>query len=178
MIEITPMSRQPHHELWTPKRLNYKCSIPLRMSIETSTATTYSSALNSYLTFCKMHALPIDPTPQTLNYYVTFQSFFINPKSVDLYLSGICNQLEPYFPEIRKNHHSSLVVRTLAGAKRYQGTPTIRKLPLTVADLLVVSHDLVPSTEHDDLLFHAQLNTGFTGLLHLGELTWPNQISL
>jgi hypothetical protein len=122
-------------------------------------------------------ALPVDPTPQTLSYYVTFQSCFINPKLVDSYLSGISNQLEPYFPEVRKNHHSSLVAHTLAGAKRYQGTPTIRKSPLTVADLLVVSHDLAPSTDHD-LLFHAQLNTGFTGLLRLGELTWPNQIGL
>jgi hypothetical protein len=178
MIKITPTSRQPHREPWTPERLNYERSILLGISIDTSTATTYSSALNSYLTFCKMHALPVDPTPQTLSYYVTFQSFFINPKSVDSYLSGISNQLEPYFPEVRKNRHSSLVARTLAGAKRYRGTPTIRKSLLTVADLLVVSHDLAPSTDHDDLLFHAQLNTGFTGLLRLGELTWPNQIAL
>ena len=72
----------------------------------------------------------------------------------------------------------SLVVQTLAGAKQYQGIPTICKLPLTVADLLIVSRDLVPSTDHDDLLFHAQLDTSFTILLHLGELTWPNQIAL
>ena len=96
MIKITPTSQQPHREPWTPERLNYERSILLGMSIDTSTATTYSSALNSYLTFCKMHALPVDPTPQTLSYYVTFQSFFINPKSVDSYLSGISNQLEPY----------------------------------------------------------------------------------
>ena len=31
---------------------------------------------------------------------------------------------------------------------------------------------------HDDLLFNAQLNTGFTGLLCLGEMTWPNRIAL
>jgi len=36
----------------------------------------------------------------------------------------------------------------------------------------------MPCTEHDDLLSHAQLNIGFTRLLYLGELTWPNQISL
>ena len=76
--------------------------------------------------------------------------------------------LEPFFPE----------VRTLAGAKRYRGTATIRKSPITIADLLFVSHDLAPSTDHDDLLFNAQLNTGFTALLRLGELTWPNKIAL
>ena len=51
-------------------------------------------------------------------------------------------------------------------------------MPLTVVDLLVVSRDLAPSTDHDDLLFYAQLNTDFTRLLRLGELTWPNQITL
>ena len=78
MIGITPVAWQPHHELWTPECLNYKHSILLGMFIDTSTATTYSSALNSYLTFCKMHALPVDPIPQTLSYYITFQSFFID----------------------------------------------------------------------------------------------------
>jgi hypothetical protein len=178
MIRITPTSRQPHREPWTLERLNYERSILLGMSIDTSTAITYSSALNSYLTFCKIHGLPVEPTPQTLSYYTTFQSFFINPKSVDSYLSGICNQLEPFFPDIRKNRASSLVTRTLAGAKRYRGTATIRKSPLTIANLLFVSHDLAPSTDHDDLLFNAQLNTGFTALLRLGELTWPNEIAL
>jgi hypothetical protein len=178
MIRITPTSRQPHREPWTLECLNYERSILLGMSIDTSTAITYSSALNSYLTFCKIHGLPVEPTPQTLSYYTTFQSFFINPKSVDSYLSGICNQLEPFFPDIRKNRASSLVTRTLAGAKRYRGTATIRKSPLTIANLLFVSHDLAPSTDHDDLLFNAQLNTGFTALLRLGELTWPNKIAL
>jgi hypothetical protein len=148
------------------------------MSIDISTAATYSSALNSYLTFCKMHSLPVDPTPQTLSYYATFQSFFINPKSVDSYLSGICNQLEPFFPDVRKNRASSLVARTLAGAKRHHGRSTIRKSPLTTASLLIVSRDLSLSSDHDDLLFEAQLNTGITGLLRLGEITWPNKVTL
>jgi hypothetical protein len=67
---------------------------------------------------------------------------------------------------------------TLAGAKRYRGTPTSRKSPLTISNLLTVSHDLASSTIHDDLLFNAQFNTGFTGLLRLGEMTWPNKIAL
>jgi len=47
-----------------------------------------------------------------------------------------------------------------------------------VANLLLVSHDLTSSSNHDDHLFDAQLNTGFTGLLHLGELTWPDTLAL
>src|SRR6202050_5298451 len=178
MIKITPTSWQPHREPWTLEHLNYERSILLGLSIDTSTATTYSSALNSYLTFCKMHKLPVEPTPQTLSYYTTFQSFQFNPRSVDSYLSGICNQLEPFFPDIRKNCTSSLVTRTLAGAKRFQGIPTVRKSPLTVNNLLVISHDLATSTDHNDLLSDAQVNTRFTGLLCLGDMTWPDKIAL
>jgi hypothetical protein len=117
MIKITSASWQPYRKPWTLERLNYERLILLGMSIDTSTAGTYSSALNSYLTFCKLHGLPVEPTPQTLSYYVTFQSFFINPRSVDSYLSSITNQLELFFPDVRKNCSSQLVARTLAGAK-------------------------------------------------------------
>ena len=177
-MEISPTARQPYREPWTLERLNYERSILLGMSIDHSTSATYSSALNSYLTFCKSHGIPVEPTPQTLSYYTTFQSFHINPKSVDSYLSRICNQLEPYFPEVRQNRKSPLVVRTLAGAKHYRGTSVQRKSPLTVSNLITVSDDLSGSDIHDDLLFHAQLNSGFTGLLRLGEFTWPDTISL
>ena len=119
-----PHSPTAHREPWTLERLKYECSILLGMSIDQSTFASNSSALNSYLTFCKSHGLPVEPTPQTLSYYTTFQSFHINPKSVNSYLSRICNQLEPYFPDVRHNRKSALVNRTLAGAKHYHGTPT------------------------------------------------------
>jgi hypothetical protein len=51
-------------------------------------------------------------------------------------------------------------------------------MPLTVANLVTVSNDLALSTSHDDLLFNALLNTGFTGILRLGELTSPDNRSL
>ena len=52
------------------------------------------------------------------------------------------------------------------------------KTPLTVTNLLTVANHLAHSTIYGDLLFNAQLNTGFTGLLCLGEMTWPDRISL
>jgi hypothetical protein len=93
-------------------------------------------------------------------------------------LTPIFWEYELYFPEVRQSWKSSLVNRTLAGAKRYRGTPTKRKSPLTIANLITVADNLASSTVHDDLLFKAQLNTGFTGLLHLGEMAWPDIISL
>ena len=64
------------------------------------------------------------------------------------------------------------------GAKQYHGTPTKHKSPLTVAHLLNIANDLASSTLHNDLLFNALLNTGFAGLLQLGELAWPDKVAL
>ena len=80
--------------------LNYEQSILLGLSIDSTTAASYTSTINSYLTFCKIHRLSIEPMLDTLSYYVTYQSHFINPSSVDSYLSGIVNQLKPYYPDI------------------------------------------------------------------------------
>ena len=144
------MSRQPVRLPWTTEQLIYECSILLGMAIDSTTAHTYSSATNSYLTFCKLHTLPIDPMPETLSYYVTFQSTHINPKSVESYLSGICNNLEPFFPDIRSNRAIALVKRTLKGTRRRHGRATIQKSPLTTTHLCTIANALHQSREHNE----------------------------
>src|ERR1700683_1644323 len=170
MISITHGSRQPVRQPWAMDHLIHERSILLGMAIDNSTANTYTSATNSYLTFCKLHGIPIEPTSETLSYYITFQSSHINPKSIESYLSGICSNLEPFFPEIRSNRDSALVKRTLQGALRRHGQPTKRKSPLTTNHLQSITMALAHSHDHDDLLFLTMLNSGFTGLLRLGEL--------
>ena len=152
-------------------RLIHERSILLGMAIDNSTANTYTSATNSYLTFCKLHNLAIDPTPETLSYYITFQTHHINPKSVESYLSGICSNLEPFFPDVRSHRASALVKRTLKGAFRCHGRPPKRKAPLTITQLRAITDELIDSRDHDDVLFLCMLNTGFPGLLRLGEMT-------
>jgi hypothetical protein len=71
-----------------------------------------------------------------------------------------------------------LVSRALQGAKRRFGVPTLRKLPLTKANLLEVLNAYQPSLSHDDKLFLAQIFTGTNCLLRLGELVWPDSHSL
>src|SRR6202522_369428 len=102
MFQVSPTSRQPRREAWTMDRLINKRSISLGYSLDTSSFGTYTSALNSYLTFCNLHNLPVDPTPDTLSFFVIFLSSHIKPDSVRVnsYLSGICQQLEPFFPEV------------------------------------------------------------------------------
>ncbi|KIM77829.1 hypothetical protein PILCRDRAFT_76302 [Piloderma croceum F 1598] len=157
--------------------LIYECSILLGMAIDNTTAVTYSSANNSYLTFCKLHNLPINPTPKTLSYYIIFQSSHINLKSVTSYLTGICSNLEPFFPEICSNLAATLVKHTLKGALHHR-QPTKCKAPLTTVQLQSIFAMLHQSQDHDNMLFLSMLNMGFPGLLHLGERAISNKPDL
>jgi len=130
------------------------------MVIDRATHDSYSSALNFYLTFCRLHSLDIEPTQRTLVLFVTFQSAPINPKSVDTYLSGIANQLETHFPDVRAACKSTLISCALQGAKRRYGVPTSCKLPLTRDNLLTVYNAYGPNPPHDDLLFTTQILMG------------------
>src|ERR1700678_2566403 len=155
-MEVSPTSNQPHREAWTNER-----SISLGYSLDASTYGTYTSALNSYLTFCNIHHLPVDPTPDTLSFFIVFLSSHINPKSVNSYLSGICRQLEPFFPDVRPNRKTMLVTRTMAGCLRRFGTPVKRKAPLSRSNLDLVVNYISLTPSHDNFLFLAQLLTGF-----------------
>ena len=172
------MSRQPSQEAWTIDQLNSKLMINLGLAIDQSTHESYSSALKWYLTFCCLHGFDIEPTQWTLTYYVTFQSSHIDPKSVDSYLSGICNQLESHFLDVQNFHKSSMVSWALKGAKCCFGKAMSHKLPLTVNNLNTVYYTLGTDPLHDDVLFAAQLFTGFENLLCLGELCWPDKVAL
>ena len=94
-------------------RLNTELTIDLGMALDCSTHNSYSSVLNSYLTFCRLHSLDIKPTRQMLTLFITFQSAHINPNSVDTYLSGIANQLQTHFPNVHTAHKSPLVSHAL-----------------------------------------------------------------
>lgn len=167
-------SRQPRRAAWTRDRLLRERAIALGLAIDVSTLNCYGSALNSYLTFVRLHHLPVEPTPDTLSFFIVFMSRHIEPRSVSSYLSGICQQLEPYFDNVRRARHTPLVERTMKGCLRLYSSPTKRKRALTLSDLKTVLFNLSISTAHDDLLFKAMLLTGFFALMRLGELTFPN----
>jgi hypothetical protein len=66
------MSHQPAREAWSRDKLLQERAITLRQSIDSSTLNTYNSALNSYLTFVCLHNFPVEPTPDTLSFYIVF----------------------------------------------------------------------------------------------------------
>ena len=102
-------------------------------------------------------------------------SYHIKPSSINSYLSGICQQLEPFFLDMHKHQKSLLIHCTLKGCEHLHISPTKQKQALTSNDLLLVMNHYHSSSSHDDLLFVAQLLTGFFALLQLGELTIPNR---
>jgi hypothetical protein len=127
MISSHIRAQQPIWELWLHERPVQERVIALGQAIDVSMWKNYGSALNSYLSFIRMHNMSVEPTPDTLSLFTVFMLHHIKPNSVDTYLSGICQQLKPYFPNICKARKSRLVHRTLQGCKRLRGTPTLRK---------------------------------------------------
>ena len=105
---------------------------------------------------------------------MVYMCHHIKPSSVDNYLSGICQQLEPYFPSICEARKSMVCSRTLTGCKQLRGVPTKRKRALSMEDLQLIVNHYSDSHDHDDLLFIAQMLTGFFALMRLGELVCPD----
>ncbi|KAL7284900.1 hypothetical protein ACG7TL_002214 [Trametes sanguinea] len=167
------ISTQPPREAWTYDRLVRERAIALGYAIDKSTRLAYTSHLQSYLTFCKIHGFPIDPSVDTLSFFVVYMCHHIKPDSVDSYLSGICNQLESLYPDVRSNRRSPLVSRTLKGCKRLYNSPPNRKLPLSIEHLLQLL-EAFPDSSYDNSLFRAILICGFFGLHRLGELVQPD----
>ncbi len=110
-----PTGRQPSRLPWLMDRLLRERAIALGNTIEPTMLRTYNSALTSYLTFICAHNLPTSPTKDTLSFYVVYMSHHISPRSVTTYLSGIAQQLEPFYPLIREICNSKLVQHTLQG---------------------------------------------------------------
>lgn len=105
-------------------------------------------------------------------------SHHIKPSSVDSYLSGICNQLEPFYPDVRDARRHRLVTQTLRGCKKIRAVATHRKRPLRRAELAALAPTYSNSHSHDDLLFFTILLVGFFGLMRLGELVIPDRTEL
>jgi hypothetical protein len=153
-------------------------AMTMTRALETSTRHTYSSALNSWIAFVNMHHFDIEPTPDTMSFFVVYMSRHISPRSVKSYLAGIVQILEPDFPNVREVRQSRLVTRSLKGSLKMFAKPVERKEPLSINDLRLVEAKYRHSEAHDDFLFVTLLFSGFHGLNRLGELTFPDDPSM
>jgi len=144
--------------------------------IEQSTKKGYTTGIKSYIRFCMIHNLPLNPTPQNLARYIAYVSQYIN--SGPQYLSGIRHFLLEFFPDFDDNRSSTLVQATIRGSKKVRGNPIHRKLPLRTSHLQTF-HDLAKSSNsYDDLLFVTIISCAFYGCHRIGELVQKNDQSL
>jgi hypothetical protein len=171
-------ARQPSRQPWSRKQLVCKRALALSNAIDLSTRKNYGSACNSYLTFVRLHDFPVEPTPETLSFFVVFMSHHISPRSVKTYLSGLVNQLQPYYPDVLTARHSRLVKQTLAGCLKLRAEPTDRKEALTLADVTRVLTHFGDTPNHDNLLFIAMFLSAFFALHRLGELAFPDDAAI
>ncbi|EIW73793.1 hypothetical protein CONPUDRAFT_30174, partial [Coniophora puteana RWD-64-598 SS2] len=124
------------------------------------------------------HGFPVKPSPETLSRFIVYMQAFVSPKTINSYLSGICNQLETLYPDVRSIRRSPMVTKTMRGSFRRFQTPASRKDPLTRANLVFACRTLNPASCFDDALFIAQLLVGFYALMRSGELVMPDRKEL
>lgn len=147
----------------------------MAMALEPGTMDTYQSALRSFINFTDLHQLLWHPTANTLSLYVVWAcGSGIEPRSISSYLSGICSLLEPFYPDVKKERASFLVVRTLTGCHKRFSAPTSRKRPLTQDDLYKLQ-GYYHTQEYEDILFWTITTVGWHGLHRLGELVCKSQ---
>jgi hypothetical protein len=178
MITQSAWARQPIREAWSEERLFLECSIALGLIIKSSTSTAYDSHLNSFINFCQLRHHMIDPTANTLSYYVVWLSHYIEPCSVDTYLSGIAHKLKFMFPDVRATRRSPLVTQTLQGCKHQFSKPIHQKLPIREHNIVCIIQSIGILPDYDNVLFIAMLMTEFKTLQCLGELAWPDSVKL
>src|SRR5882724_7118818 len=100
MLLTSSKPRQPIWVAWSHEHLFRERAITLGHALDNSMMTTYSSHLQSYLTFYKLHDFPLKPSTDMLSFYIIFMAHHIKPNSVSQYLSGIVSSLEPHFPNV------------------------------------------------------------------------------
>jgi len=111
-------------------------------------------------------------------YNSIYMSYHIKPCLVKSYLSGICNQLESFYPNVWEVHHYKLIIKTLLGVTKLWATLTICKQPLLCKKLASVSMSFSLSISYDNKLFLSILLTSFHRLMRLGENIWLDAMSL
>ena len=176
MLTISSSSWQPPQLPWTLDCFVGECTIALGSALDPSTQQTYSSHLQSYLSFIKLHKFPLWPTPDTFSFFVVYMSAHIDPCSISQYLTGICHNLQYLFPDIHQVRLSPLVSHTLARCRKHFSVPVTHKSPLTPEHLCHIAQG-ISSMMHGELLFTTLLFCGFFGLHRLGKLVWPDHIA-
>lgn len=174
MMPNAHRSRQPVRPPWPRERLLRERAVLLGFNLAPSTQLTYLSGLHSYEEFCRKHGFPLDPTVDTITFFITYMATYVQPSTIANYLTGVTNLLALLYPQVRDIRLAPLVKQTLQGAKRVHSRPLQRKQHLEQQDLIYIQSELQQSNEFDDVLFLAIVFVGWHGLMRPNELTRPS----
>ena len=165
--ELTLSSARPSLKL---EDLDARVSHLQAHALEKSTIGGYSTSAHDYICFCRLHQLPLDPTPQTLSWYIAYTSLSIasGPK----YLTGTHHFLHELYPNFDDNHASPSVQATIQvrGSKKVCTDPVHRKQPIHPEHLLAFMETAHRTHNYDDLLFATIMSCCFYGCHRSGEL--------
>ncbi|KAF8811719.1 hypothetical protein BYT27DRAFT_7133776, partial [Phlegmacium glaucopus] len=142
-------------------------------SLEKSTISGYATGARDYLHFCRIHDIPLDPTPETLSRYIAFTS--LNIASGPKYLTGARHFLLSLYPDFDINRNNPLVQATIRGSKKVRADPVHRKQPIRISHLSSFVDTAKCSGNFDDLLFATIMSCSFYGCHRSGELILKNK---
>ena len=137
-------------------------------ALEKSTVGGYSTGARDYLRFCRIHHLPLDPTPQTLSRYIAYTSLSIG--SGPKYLTGVRHFLHDLYPSFDASRASPLVQATIRGSKKVRADPVRRKQPIRTTHLAACVDTAHRTHDYDDLLFATIVSCCFYACHRSGEL--------
>lgn len=167
-----PSTPQMVHPAITLSALD-KCIAFLQANaVEKYTLLHYSTGTHDYISFCINHHLPLDPTPQTLAWYIAYTLQFIS--SGPKYLSGTRHFLHDLYPDFDTNRAHPSVQATITGSRKIHADPVHHKLPLCMSHLATFLHMAVVLKDFDDLLFATMLSCMFYACHCSGELVIKN----
>ena len=155
---IHPHTTHPQMEL---SELDNRINFLQANSIEKLTAKGYATGARDYISFCISHALPIDPTPQTLSHYIAYTSRFIS--SGPKYLSGTHHFLSDLYPSFDADQSHPSIQAKITGSKKIRADPIKHKLPLRMAHLQAFFDVAICMNDYDDFLFVVILSCCFYG---------------
>ncbi|KAF5310079.1 hypothetical protein D9619_010333 [Psilocybe cf. subviscida] len=111
-------NQPPEVDPWAAENMRFDRLLAIGKPIQRKTAEEYGPALDSYLDFAIKHHMLIEPNPDLLSFYVVYMNHYIGPALTDKYLTEAVDQLQPYFPDVRKTRRHQVVSRTLVGCFR------------------------------------------------------------
>ncbi|KAF8802616.1 hypothetical protein BYT27DRAFT_7055022, partial [Phlegmacium glaucopus] len=142
-------------------------------SLEKSTISGYTTGARDYLHFCRIHDIPLNPTPETLSRYIAFTS--LNIASGPKYLTGARHFLLSLYPDFDINRSNPLVQATIRGSKKVRADPVHRKQPIHISHLSSFVNMAKSTRNFDDLLFAMIMSCCFYGCHRSGELILQNK---